>query len=269
LEGHQNGINSLAFFADGKTLASGGYNGEIRLWEVATGKQRTALPGHDGMVGALLFSADGKFLISGSNDTTALIWDLTSRASNGSGMTGIVANDLKDLWRQLAGDDAALAYQAIGAMIAAPSQAVPFLKDHLQPVPPCDSRQLQQWIANLDDNRYATRKNAVEELEKLGELAEPALRRVLTGKPSAEVRRRAANLLDQMDAVALKPESIRTLRAMEVLERIGTPEAKQVLEGLARGAPGAKVTQEAEAALKRLGKRALARTPSAVPWHHF
>ena len=154
-------------------------------------------------------------------------------------------------------------------MIAAPSQSLPFLKARLQPVAPCDPRQVRQWIVNLDDNRYAVRRSAIEELEKLGELAKPALRQVLRGKPSVEVRRQALLLLDQLDGAVLKPESIRTLRAMEVLERIGTPQARQVLEGLAHGAPGATVTQEAEAALKRLDKRALARSLSSPPWPHF
>jgi hypothetical protein len=217
------------------------------------------------MVSALVFSGDGKCLISGSADTTALIWDLTARGSNGQSATpGIVGNDLQELWRQLAADDASLAYQAIGAMITTPSQSVPFLQAHLQPIKPSDSRQIQRWIVNLDDNRYAVRKKATEELEKLGELAEPALRQALKGKPSAEMRRRAATLIDQLDGVILKPEAIRTLRAMEVLERIGTPEARRVLEALANGAPGATVTQEAEAALKRLGKRDLALSSSNV-----
>ena len=44
------------------------------------------------------------------------------------------------------------------------------------------------------------------------------------------------------------------LRALEVLERIGTPEARQILLSLAKGAPEAALTQEAKASLERLGK---------------
>ena len=43
-------------------------------------------------------------------------------------------------------------------------------------------------------------------------------------------------------------------RAVEVLEGLGTPEAKKLLEELARGAPGAALTRDADAALKRLGR---------------
>lgn len=55
------------------------------------------------------------------------------------------------------------------------------------------------------------------------------------------------------------PEQLRALRSLEVLEHIGTPEAKQLLERLAGGAEGARLTREAKASLKRFAKRS--RTP--------
>ncbi len=48
---------------------------------------------------------------------------------------------------------------------------------------------------------------------------------------------------------------MQALRAVEVLERVGTPEARQILEDLARGAPEARLTREAKAALEGLAKR--------------
>ena len=49
----------------------------------------------------------------------------------------------------------------------------------------------------------------------------------------------------------LQGDQLRAFRAVEVLERIGTPEARQVLQALAAGAPGALLTTSAQAALKR------------------
>ncbi len=56
----------MVFSPDGKTLASGGRCiSEIRLWDVAAGKQTTTLPGHDEYgIEALAFSPDGKTLTS-------------------------------------------------------------------------------------------------------------------------------------------------------------------------------------------------------------
>ena len=75
---------------DGATLATGGADGSVRLWDVATGKQRRKFQGHQGGSGllnspshlggavSLAWSADGKLLVSGGADTTALVWDVDS-----------------------------------------------------------------------------------------------------------------------------------------------------------------------------------------------
>jgi hypothetical protein len=55
-------------------------------------------------------------------------------------------------------------------------------------------------------------------------------------------------------------DRLRELRALEVLERLGTPEARQVLKALADGAPAARLTREARSALDRL-----ARQPATAP----
>src|ERR1019366_7595638 len=81
---------SVAFSPDGKTLASGGADaagksgrtgppdGDIVLWDVATGKPKAVLKGHAHTVFTLAFSPDGKTLASGSGDNTVKLWDVAT-----------------------------------------------------------------------------------------------------------------------------------------------------------------------------------------------
>jgi RNA polymerase sigma factor (sigma-70 family) len=72
----EGGVNSVAFSPDGATLASGGWDDTVRLWDVATGKQIRKIDAHKAMVGRVLFSADGKILATrGALDGTVRLWD--------------------------------------------------------------------------------------------------------------------------------------------------------------------------------------------------
>ena len=51
--------------------------GNISLWDVATGKLLKTLTGHIGDINSIVFSSDGKTLASGSRDSTVILWDLT------------------------------------------------------------------------------------------------------------------------------------------------------------------------------------------------
>src|SRR5262245_50389184 len=61
----------VAFSPDGKTLASVGRDGTIKLWDVNTGKNIAVLQGHNGDCWSVSFSPDGKTLASaGGKDKT-------------------------------------------------------------------------------------------------------------------------------------------------------------------------------------------------------
>jgi hypothetical protein len=164
---------------------------------------------------------------------------------------------LEKLWADLSGDDAPKAYAAGWKLVAAPEKAITFMKDRLAPAVTPEPKRVRQLIADLDSDKFAVREQASKELEKLGEIVEPALRQALKGQPSPELRRRVETLL-ALPATVRSPEVLRRIRAIQVLERIGSADARHMLENVAKGAPAARESQDALAALQRLKTRSSA-----------
>jgi WD40 repeat protein len=256
LAGHGRAGGPLAFSPEGRALASGGDDGAVVLWEVASGRERRRFTGHLGSVSHLAFSADGRALVSASADTTLLVWSVRGGDPWGpAAEAALSAEAAKAAWDELASEDAAAAYRALCALTAAPRQALPLLRERLAAAWAVDDRQLARWVADLDSGEFAVRQRAEKGLEGLRELAEPALRKVLAGEPSAEARRTAKRLLARLEGVG-SAQVLRGLRSVEVLEGIGTPEARRLLETVAKEAPSPRLVREARTALERLGRRA-------------
>jgi len=135
-----------------------------------------------------------------------------------------------------------------------PEQAAVFFRKNLKPAVAEDPKKVAELIANLDNDVFAVRETATEELKKIGGPVAPALREALATKPSLEVRRRLDAILTAISTSVPTGEVLRHLRAIQVLEQIGSREARAVLGGLATGTPEALETQEAKASLDRMGK---------------
>jgi hypothetical protein len=214
---------------------------------LASGRPRHAFLGHQSRTYSLAFSPDGRTLAASSVDAPVYVWDVAGileprprRLSN---------DELQRDWTALAGADATAAFQAIHRLAAVPKRTLPLLREHLKPVPMPDLKRIRQLIKELDSDAFTERQKAVAELEKCADASASLLRQTIEDKPSLEIRRRLQQILDGLERV---PETLRAVRAVEVLELIATPEAVRSIDELAKGAADARLTREAVAARNRL-----------------
>jgi hypothetical protein len=251
----QEDCDSVTFSPDGRLVAtaSGAWAGDatVRLCEALTGQEVRRFRGHFGGVQCVAFSPDGRSLAAGAGDATVLVWDVTGRPRPAR----LEGAELERLWSDLRGD-ADRAYAAVWRLAASPGQTLPLLRERLRLAAAADPTRVARLIANLASPRFAVRDRATRDLAGLGDVVRVELRRALDGQPPLEVRQRVERLLEQCGPSSIPSgEHLRALRAVVILEDIGTPEARKVLEELAGGAPEARLTQEARTALGRLRKR--------------
>jgi hypothetical protein len=250
-------VHGLAFSLDGRVLATSDDH-IVHLWEVATGKEVYRLAQHGVLAGApqqeeitcLAFLHSDGALATGMRDGTILVWGLAPKTQNGKELS---SQELDGLWNNLASEDAAKTYRAIQLLAGAPEQAIPFVKERIEPASEIDAKRVERLLADLDSEDFSVRDAASKELAQLGDRAEPLLRRALDGQPSVELRTRLESLLSSPQAPS--PATLRTLRANQILEQVGTAAACEILRKLAAGAAGARETRDAQEALKRLDRR--------------
>ena len=284
-------FTSIAQSPDGRTLAAGADGNSIRLFEMVSGKVRHQFGSHGAGDLLVLYSGDGR-IIAGSpsrdakitlwetcsgtklhqldgsgpiafvgacflaqgRGNTVFIWDLKETVKENHPALGVSPAELDTLWVELAAGDAARAYRAIGTLAASPERTMPFLKEKLLPLPGNNGQQpnLAKLIADLDDDNFRVRANAFKELAKLGRNAESTLLNARKTSASPEVQRCIDKLLQDLTGPGPTPAQLRFSRALTVLEWIGTPESRRVLEALAEGGTSAWDADEAKVVLQRV-----------------
>lgn len=249
-------VSRVALSADGRRLVL--LDGKsLRVRDLALGKEILSrdlpLPGVHrpfGWLRELVVSADGRRAVTTQPDGTALVWDLDTKPPP-LGRPPTEA-DLARRWDDL-GKDAPVAYAALWRLGEAPAATLPLLRRQFRPVV-FDADAFRRRLADLDAEDFDTRQAAEESLSDLGDTAVPALRTALRDATSVEVRARLRRLLDRPRGLVVAPAILRQLRAVQLLESLGTPEARRLLGELASGASDAELTRAARAAAVRLGE---------------
>ena len=251
LPGADGSINVAAFTPDSKRLVTGGRDGLILFWDAATGEAALILDRHDGMVTGLAFSADGNRLISTAGDGTALVWDLSGKPAV---KVAAPVGGADEAVRLIAVADAVQAQRGIEYLYRNPVEAVKALGEKV-PVPAATSAEtIAAAVAALKSEDFQTRQRAERDLEAIGPEAVPTVREAAEKGATPEVRKLAAAVLAKLEGPPTRADDLRALRAVEVLEFLGTPPARDILKKWASGPAGARLTTEASAALERLKK---------------
>lgn len=245
---------SLALTPDGRFLAVGTSAGGVALYDFDRGVLLDQLDGHRGAVTTVAFQKGTNALVSVGNDGVLYLRDVAAvlKANKPQPLT-LTRQQLEEHWAQLGLQDARGVALAIQALVRAEAETMPWLKARLQPI---DAKRVQTLLKDLGSDDFETRDGAMRELGRMGKAVEGALK-ASRESPDATLdkRVRIEELLDRIAENKATPEYLQALRGIEVLERVGTAEAKGVLEKVAGGLPEAEVTRQSRAALERLKER--------------
>jgi WD40 repeat protein len=242
--------NLIAFAPDSSRLATGNDKG-VHIWDATTGTRLTTIAFKLCEPGSVAFSPDGKRLATGGWSGQVYIWEVPPLD-----VAAASRKRLSKLWDDLASADAGTGQRAVRSLAASGEAAVAMLYCRLTPVQHPDAAKVRTLLATLDADDFERREAASKSLLRLGWLVTDDLTHFRDDAETPEARLRGSALLEAMDHLREpSPDTLQSIRAVSVLERIGTPAARRVLAELAGGDPAARQTRAAKGALVRMGNR--------------
>jgi RNA polymerase sigma factor (sigma-70 family) len=249
------GVADFTFTAGGRWLVTVGTDRTVRLRELASGLEMHRITPGDCVVSKGMVAPAQRTLLTLNQDGTVLVWDL---APPGWGREEAGSFDADRVWADLESADGPTVYRATWALASEPRRAVAELQHRLPDSlreATAHGQRIRALIADLDSDSFERRQAATHELAEIVTEAGPALRLALAGRPSAEARKRLEELLSKAGDLR-SGEALRCLRALTVLERISTPEARLLLETAFKGPEDDWLSREAKEALERGAARA-------------
>lgn len=239
----------LAAATNGYFVGDSAKDDFLHLIEVSTGEKFLSLHGGKVRAVSVAFSPDGKRFVSGMENGTALVWEVGPIKS----AKKPTEKTIEHWWDDLAGEDAGKAFLAVRHLAGASDASVPMLSKKLMERKPVSAAHLQKLIDDLDSPMFPVRGKAFQELAALSSQAIPALAAAAKKPRSLEQRLRIEKLLD-LGPPLRKPKILQRLRAIQTLEMIGSPAAREILEQLAKDHPAMPETAEAAKSISRLKK---------------
>jgi WD40 repeat protein len=243
---------AASFSPDGTLMTYASFDGFI-LYDLLNGKELMRLEGQGGV-----FSPDGSLLAvprrTKEREAVITLYDMPK--GRREPLPGkLQTEQLETLWQDLTVDNDFRLQRVFASFRAAPADTAAFLGKKLNPVGEAEKTRIKALLNNLDADEPKTREKAMENLQELAAAFEPLLAGVARDHEPGEVRNRVRFILRQQREKAVPQKLLVQIRALIVLEQLGTAQARQALEKMANGAAGARVTEEAKQAFERLREK--------------
>jgi hypothetical protein len=238
----------LAISPDGRLAVVGTDRLDLVVFELSTLQERYRVSTRThGPASSVLFAPDGRHLIIANGDSTVMIHDLAA----GPGPLAMSSDvNTEAAWADLAAD-AGTAFRMMRVLVARSDETVAWLRQRMPP-PAEPTERIVRSVSLLDAARYQVRETAQSELSRLAHQGRPALLAAARTELSPEMRRRVDTLLQATRGPDRSTDGLRSTRSVEVLERIGTPNALALLRLWSAGPAGETLAEASRAALQRL-----------------
>lgn len=240
-----------AFSSDGRLAASTPSNGEVAVFDLHERKIVAQLKTEQKEISRVEFSPNGRQLLTQGQGGWVHVWPSPKLAPP----PPMWEKDYEPAWKALLSLSAADTVDTMNRWSRSGLPAVEYIAKHLETPKGLDEMELNEKIDQLGAKEFRVRTEAQRELSKRGEPIVPLLQKRLANERDSEIKERLQKIIDQPIKPILpppSPELLRALRAVEILERIGTPAAKAQIQRLAKGVDSDPLTMEAQATLRRM-----------------
>jgi len=251
---------SAVLSADGRIVLAAD-QGMLRMFDLWTEREVVGFTTPSGSGMALAASPDGKQLaVVGLSSTDRLKLALYVTAFPTLPLpihpkTDLSADEEAEYWTALTSANLFRRKFAEDVFLTRPDQTVAITARRLVPVADIERLRADDLVQNLADPDPAFRARVAEELDRYAVPFQPLLT-AAHDKATGDAKAKLAAALKKASEAGLPASVVADMRGLEVLERLGTPAARAHLAKLAAGAKGARLTEAAMAAQKRLDAKA-------------
>ena len=225
LEGHEDRVLTFAFSPDGRLILSGGADGTMCIWEVFSGRPLCSYKVGGGPVNCVAVSPDGQWIATASSDGRISLFP-TATVPPSEAPQAVDQEAFERLWHDLASEQASVAYDAVQRLSVRSDLVLEQFRKRIRRVESVDLTTITARIADLDADDFDRREAASKQLAAFGPQAESALRKVWRRPLPRRCAAASGNGQAARHWVVTDPDVLRSLRAVWVLERISTPEAR-------------------------------------------